>query len=372
MRDQVCITLLDKVYSDLNSREQTLLDGQFSSGSLPLAEPTSGLTTGVAKDAFIALTQFFQWFGEAGSLSANAPSAFEHVVKAEIVARMALALRHPEAPTWINNARAAVEQAVETYAVNDFSDSSQLFGTSALSIQRIRLHVIRHCVRRRPRRIMPPVAEIDLAFKWALNHLSQRGAWMFRTRDITIAVATASDGSAPTITGLASGETFDSLLSTQLFYKDTTQQYTAEAVDWAYPDDWARARSEWADTTGRPQMFRIEMRAGTAYWQWCPRPDQAYTLQGLALVRTPSLPSAATDTAVIAKYPPEFESIFPDLVLAKVLRDFSAPGWEDLWTRVNGEIERWAEGYQKTGQDFRCMVPIDVYNDPAYQSSGGM
>lgn len=362
IRDQVCITLMGKVYADLTTYEQKLIDGE--STGLPVATPTGG----VAKDGFTRIREWAQWFAEAGTSAGQEPAAWEYALKCDIVALAAKAFRSEFYGTLANDAQRALQQAIDTYSPTDFSDSSQLFGTSTLSIQRIRLFVIRNCVRRRPR-VMPRVDEVDLAFKWALNHLSERGAWGFRTRNVEIAISTTSGGSAPTITGQVSGETFDCLLSQDLFFKDSTGELTGQCIKYANPEVWQQSRVEWGDETGQPEFFRIETRgAGSYYWQFSPRPDKAYTVNALVLVSTPSLPSAATDTATIAKYPKEFDTIFPDLVLAKVLRDASATGWSDVWDRVQAEIDKWVQYQQRTTASQGEPCQRDVYNDAGFQT----
>ena len=192
----MCLILLQKTYAELLTYETAILDGTISSGSLPLNEPTGG----VAKDAFVAVRQWAQWFEEAGASTSSGPSVWEPALKAEILARFAQAIRPAEYGVLVNDASRQLQTAIDTYAVNDFSDATQMFGVAALSPQRVRLFVIRNCVRRRPR-FMPPVAEVDAALKWAMRQLSSRGAWQFRIRDITIAIPTSSGGSSPSITG---------------------------------------------------------------------------------------------------------------------------------------------------------------------------
>ena len=69
----------------------------------------------------------------------------------------------------------------------------------------------------------------------------------------------------------------------------------------------------------------------------------------------------------LGKFPSEFATIFPDLVLAKVLRDHSSPNWQDVWNRVDDEVGRWAYHYQKMVNDW-VDEPRDIYRDENYQS----
>jgi len=364
----VCLILLQKTYAELLTYETAILDGTISAGSLPLNEPTGG----VAKDAFVAVRQWAQWFEEAGASTSTGPSVWEPALKAEILARFAQAIRSSEYGALVNDASRQLQTAIDTYAVNDFSDATQMFGVAALSPQRVRLFVIRNCVRRRPR-FMPPVAEVDAALKWAMRQLSSRGAWQFRIRDITIAIPTSSGGSSPSITGLASGETFKAILTNSLHYVDSTGVYAGETIDWASPDDYAALRAIHGSTTGRPQVFRIETRSGpTPYWQFSPRPDQAYTVQALALIGPPTLQTAASDTTAMVRFPDEFESLIPTLVLAKILRDNGKPGWEVSWNQAQAEIDKWAQFYSKTAEGESDNSPRDVYGDRFEQSSVGM
>ncbi len=322
----------------------------------------------MAKDGFTRLREWAQWFAEAGTSAGNEPSVWEHALKADILALGAKAFRLETYGVFVNDAQRALQQALDTYGLNDLSDSTQLFGTGTLTIQRIRQFVVRNCVRRRPR-VMPPVAEVDLAFKWALNHITERGVWGFRQRDVEIAIATASNGSAPTITGMVSGEAFDCLLTQHLMFKDSTGELTGDFIKYATPDQWQASRAEHGDTTGQPEYFRIETRGASYYWQFSPRPDKAYTVHALVLVATPALPSAATDTATIAKYPKELDTLFPDLVLAKVLRDLSATRWEDVWNRVQAELDRWTQFQLRSVSAHADNGFTDVYADHAFQSS---
>lgn len=364
LRDQVTLTLLNRTYANCTTEEQTLLDGAISSGSLPLNAPTGG----VALDTYKALAQVVQWFSEAGTGDTAIPDAFGPAYKAEMVARLARCVRPAEFGALVGAARSELQMAIDHYTPEDWSDSSQMFGLT-INPQRIRLHVLRNCVRRRPRLLIPP-GECDLALKWAFNHLTQRGAWLFRVRDITISVPTTNGGSAPTFTGMASGETFDSLLSVRLYHVDTRGLVSGDYVLPGSPDRFSEVSSIYESqtpTTGQPQHFRLENRAGTVYWQWAPKPDKTYTLRGQALVSTPAMPSAATSTTELGKFPAEFATIFPDLVLAKVLRDHSSPNWQDVWNRVDDEVGRWAYHYQKMVNDW-VDEPRDIYRDENYQS----
>ena len=78
----------------------------------------------------------------------------------------------------VGAARSELQMAIDHYTPEDWSDSSQMFGLT-INPQRIRLH--RPAQLRTPQAApVDPAWRVRLGAQWAFNHLTQRGAWLFR------------------------------------------------------------------------------------------------------------------------------------------------------------------------------------------------
>ena len=375
IRNQVSLLLLQHPYASMRADEQERLDGAVSSGSLPIGIPDKG----VARESLMRLRQIAQWYEEAGVVdttgSTTGPSVWEPVLIQECAYHLAQSLRPMElgrlrelrAESWAN--------AINNYGVNSIADSSQMFGVSGLTPQRIRLHVLR-CMARRQRRIMPPVAEIDFAIEWAINRLWECRVSLYRARHVIITIPTASEGQTPTYTlvdgtSLPSGEVVDSIISPRLCYSDTDGRNSLAYARWGLAEEFTSHRAAQGTETGRPQLFRVEQRgSSTLRWIWSPAPDQEYTAQAIVMVKAPTTPSAATDTAVLAKFPLEYKTLIMDLVLAKVLAMFNVDGWQEDWRLAQKSIDDLLAGSEQVAST-PAYAATDVYRDQEFQAGAG-
>lgn len=352
LRDQICYLVFQRAYSALRADEKAILDN--TEGSMPATT-----TGGHAGRSLTTVRQAAQWFEQGGAGSTTGPDVWDTVLVCEIVARMLQTLKPGEAKAaWAESAR-AWESALNTYTVADAAVTTlnHLTITQAM----IRFHVINHTARRRPR-LFPPVQDIDFALKWAVNFLWNKSKWRFRTRQATIAIATANDGSAPTIT-LPSGESFDQMATLALHYTDAAG--IGQTIRGANAEEMTALRARYGTNSGRPERFRIEARnESTKYWHFIPVPDRAYTTRAEVLIATPADPSSSTDAAPFQKFPAEFRTLFPDLVLAKVMRQHNVTGWQDAWRLAMDQVDVTANEYESTGApEIEALPERDVYFD---------
>lgn len=376
IRDRVCLVLLQQPYSGLRADEQTLLDGAISGGTLPVGLPDKG----VARDALMRVRQTAQWFEEAGVVNttgstATGPDVWEPVLIQEAVFKFAQALRPSDLRSLAPVRAEAWRDAIDSFAVNNFADATQLFGAGDLSPQRIRLHVMRHMTRRTPR-VLPPVAEIDLAIEWAINRLWESRVSLYRARHVIVTIPTASGGQTPTYTlldgsSLPSGEVVDSVISAKMYFTDTVGRDSRSTIRWGLVEEFTEHRALQQDT-GRPELFRIEQRgATTLLWRWSPEPDVQYTAQALVMVKAPVLGSAASDTATLAKFPREYKTIIPDLVLAKCLQKYAVQGWQDDWRLAQKAIDDLL-AFSEQAAVLPALQQQDVYNDFGRQADSSV
>ena len=118
----------------------------------------------------------------------------------------------------------------------------------------------------------------------------------------------------PTITGMASGETFDSLLSVRLYHVDTRGLVSGDYVLPGSPDRFSEVSSIYESqtpTTGQPQHFRLENRAGTVYWQWAPKPDKTLHAQRAGAGFNPGHAVRRDFDDELGKFPPSSQRSSP-------------------------------------------------------------
>lgn len=205
LQDLAALSVLQKAYTDLRTHEKTFLDG---TASVPTSSPG-----GVAGQALNVVGQYAQWFGQAGASAANAPSVWEHVLVAETAWRFAMGVKPTDAAMHRQSLNAAWEAAMDSYSVADASANT--LNDASVTVQMIRFHVIRHCLRRSGRRrLYVPVPDIDNAINWSIDYVWHFGAWNFRTRHsaITIPLNTLTvGGSSGTFTLTYNGSTSSAL-----------------------------------------------------------------------------------------------------------------------------------------------------------------
>ena len=159
------------------------------------------------------------------------------------------------------------------------------------------------------------------------------------------------------VTGMRSDESFKAAQS-RLFYRDGNRTH----MKWVTEDEMAELLAHDQDASGEPRRFRISEDGGTFSWHFWPAPDTDYTFHGSVLVAGPGTPSNATDTAVFAKFPTEFQSVIRDAVLLEVAGTLGVDTGE-LRDRVGHRLSSLLPQYQDTGRPDDDVSVRDVYND---------
>ena len=366
IRDIVCYQAFGKAYTDLRTDEKAYLDAT----NTPTA-PTSS-PGGIAGVSLGFCRQYAQWFEELGTSTSAVPTTWDHVVIAETVSRCAPWFRGEKSKDAELHRNRAWLSAFETHAVEDFAFSATgIYDTSAKH-SNLRLHIIRHCLRRGDKRnyLFPSPAAVDAAIAWARAHLWNRANLPFKMRQIPITINTASAGSAPTLT-FAGSEVFDSVASRWLTYNDdsasaATVIYTdPQRIMYASATQCVELKARFGTETGKPRFFHIEDRGGgTYYWRFFPEPDQAYTVRAAVYTRIPTASTTATDS-ISSIFPPEYETLIADLALAKVLKDHAAMGWQPAWDTAMDQVEQLAASVSDPNEAAATegLAMGDVYGD---------
>lgn len=356
LRDLVCREVFNRAYADLRSEEAGYLDAA-NTPTVPTSSPG-----GVAGQCLTYVRQFSQWFEEAGATSG--PDAWEHVYSAEVAFRLANAFNVSKSRTLAGLLQRAWDAALNTYSIADASATA--LNDLTITPKVCRLHTMRHCVRRRPR-LFIPIPTIDMTMKRVWQEVWNAVGFEFRTRQASIAIATASGGSAPTIT-MSGSEAFDSILVPRLWYTDANAD--PASIEWVDGDQMARLKAANAGTTGRPEYFSIEDRGGTTkYWHFSPEPDAAYTVRAECMVRTPADPANAAATTVQDTFTAEMVAQLPKLTLLACLEE--APQVPETHRRearneYRTVLENLLPRYTRTNQPV-ALVTTDAYNDYAAQ-----
>lgn len=173
-----------------------------------------------------------------------------------------------------------------------------------------------------------------------------------------------------TFEGLESGESFDSIATTDF-------RYTGDSVDsggslqWLDADQFARLRAYDGTDTGQPEFFRTYQPSGTTTaWLLSPPPDASYTLRGEVFTLQPADPASGTATTMFAKFAAEFMPAMRRMQLDKVLTNHNRTNAQ-LHSEVTDEVERLFPEYQDTGRPDDRRGTVDVYQDRAEQWDGG-
>ena len=188
-------------------------------------------------------------------------------------------------------------------------------------------------------------------------------AWLFRVRDITISVPTTNGGSAPTITGMASGETFDSLLSVRcttsiraVWCLATRASRFARPILRSFVDLRVADSDDWT----APALPAGEPR-GTVYCGGHPSPTRP-TRSGGALVSSPGHAVRRDFDDRVGQVPRRVRNDLPRPGSGQGAAGSLVPNWQDVWNRVDDEVGRWAYHYQKMVNDW-VDEPRDIYRD---------
>lgn len=359
IRDRVSQLVLGLVYSGARSDEKNLID---AAGSVPTSSPA-----GLAGERLTVVRQWAQWFEQLGAGASAGPDLWEHVWVREIAAHAALGLRRNDIRPFFEALDDAWETALNSYSVADASSAT--LNDQSVTPKMLRFHVIRHCARLttttgRKRRLLVPVPDIDAAINWTINFLWHRTHWEFRTRQVQLTLDTASPESVTD--DLPTGEEIDAITSRWLVFDANADSGINNDMRCVYADETTMARLKAADPEdGRPTHFHVEDRGNnTRYWHWSPTPDAAYTLRGACTIIRPALPSDANDTTPFTKFPPEFVTLFPDVVLAYILKKFRVEGWQDTWKDAMDLVEQVAPDFDASGApSMEGLQATDAYED---------
>lgn len=366
IRDIVCYQTLGKAYSALRADEKLILDDNNSS-----AVPTS-TPAGVAGQAMTVVGQWAQYFAEAGSAAAGIPSAWDHVLTAEVNYRLAIAMRRDDIKIHAANLKKAWSDARDTFTVSD--PSSATFTAGSITAKKIRFFVIRNALA--GQRVMIKSADIDQAIIWAIAHLWNRTSWEFRKRQVTMTISTTDSGSAPTFEDAAGNAitNFDSVASRDFKYSASTVTGLVDnqVLRWAESTDMAGLKAANA-STGRPSFFNVEDQGnGVRYWHFVPVPDDDYEAYGAIYLAHPAAPSDGDDTTPFTKFPKEHQALFPNLVYAKVAKDYGIPNATQIWDRAMDEVELACPIYDDPGDAAKAnLAGVNVYEDDRKGRWGG-
>lgn len=354
LRDMVAQMVLQTPYASLRATESGVLDGGTA---VPTTTPG-----GLAGHSLTYVNMYAQWFTEATESAANSPADWEPLLAAEIAYRFCKAVRPSGAGEFGKDLMRAWQTTTDAYANLDATAAGVQDGTTP-SLKTIRLFVMRHLLRKRPRQFVP-IGMIDQAARAAWEEIWHHGVWNFRVRLVTVTLPLASPA-APTM-DLPAGEVFHSIVSPKLIYIDsssgTGQPDTCEYADSA---QMSTAMADTTTTSQRPQKFMFEQRLdGSKYWRWWPAPDQDYTFRAEVAIDSPTWPTSITSTVEFAQLPKTFQTVFLELVLGTVMKRASIDGWREPWQSAHDAMDGILQKYQSRGTPEEYAVQAeDVYHD---------
>lgn len=320
IQDQVALLLMETQYTSLTSQQKNVIDGTWTTGAL---------TAGEAFSALSMVNQWAVWLTMAGA--AATPDTFTPWLVDETCYRACRVLRPDRFPIFERSVQRTKADALRTLS-GAAIDPTAASSSDAYSghLQNVRKFVANYLVRLDPP-LMIPMDAIDQAFYTTVNKLWKRSNWLFKRRTITLSIA--ADG---TVTDDLSGETMDTVATRLFYYTDDSSARTK--IAWASSDDFARIRTRWGTSTGRPQYFRIQKTGDTRTWRLTPMPDAAYTLYGEVYVDGPGTPSSATSTTIFSKFPAAFWPLIRLATLAEVMEAAGHRNADALFQKVEYDV----------------------------------
>lgn len=244
----------------------------------------------------------------------------------------------------------AREAALQTYSF----DTSVNNTAGSLTLLEIRKFVAVNLARRG---VLPPIQMVDMAARWALNHIWNRKNWIFRRRPVTLTIATDE-----TVT-VSDSVSMDAANTRVLWYSDSAGPgLCISAVD---ADKMAALKATYTDT-GRPEYFRVHQEDQAWVWEFNPTPDQSYTVRTEALIVGPPAITDETSTTPFAQYPAEFAPIILDLVLARVMQRMGQRDGNQMFDDAMEQVDMLAPRYESFGRPTSGGSVRDVYQDPAF------
>lgn len=322
IQDQIAARLRNNTYAQLESRDKSVIDGTWASGSL---------SSGHSFDAQATLRRFNNFV--MGTGADEIPIDWTGWFIAEVVWRAAQHIA-PEKATEYRKLRDDVMRlAVTTHTKSDLDASTQTEGF-VVSYTNIRKQVADACVHQDPP-VFPTPEACDRIMRSRFIRMWNMAFWPFRREQTTITLPTSGQ---PTY---ATSSAVDAVLSTRLFYSDSDGQ--GSVCISASADEMAYLKAQSYDA-GRPQRFRVSKTAGTLVWTFDRTPDQAYTAKLEVAVATPTIASAANMDTAIGKLPIEFQELYRESVVADVLAAYGRPEGRVMVERVDN---LWAQHLQQ-------------------------
>lgn len=307
-----------------------------------------------ARDRVGQVAQFWLYGGP------NAyPDSWKEWANSEAIAALVPVVR-PERIQEAQLARREARQAAMAGFTTVSADTLAILGTT-FTLRSIRQYVVAHCVRR-DNPVYPDTHQIDSHTQNVLNRLWNGARWRFRERQVYFTIAASQSQSITSFTGVNSGEEFDSL-ATRMVYLSNDPGCPLREIK---RDQFARLISDTTVSSGQPEAFRIINNGATFTWWFFPTPDTTYTAYAAIFIKGPKLPSgatAATDTAELAKFPPEFHPVIKEYVLNEVLDAHHAPGAAERTQRVERALSALLPTFVEVGAPDDDKPNVDIYGD---------
>ena len=321
IRDQVCLILKGRVYSDCSTADQTAIAGTEGAGPRALAQ----------------IQQWAHFFEMAGS--DVAPEAWKRWLIHLSAAEAAQFMRPDRESDLRRLAIEAQRDALRTFA------RSEIDGTAPDDLADtnlgVRKHVVSRCTRLEPM-VLPEPDVVDTAIKWTINRVWNDAHWRF-TQKIGV-ISIAANGTVTVADESEVALSVDQVIGDQLYY--AAGEGLCLSVDSEYI---LRERSEETRQSARPAFFHLQKSGSSISWLFAPEPDQAYTARALFKIRTPSMTTSAEIDAALALFPHEFQQIIRDMAYAKVLYDFGRPEGQAFLRAASDDLGGLAPGYGSPG-----------------------
>lgn len=322
VRDQVCLILRGRVYSALNSPDQTAIAGTHGAGPRALAK-------------IQRWAHFLQMDG-----SDTAPDGWERWLIHEAANEAATFLR-PEIRDDLR--RAAIDaqrDALQTYTRAEI-DGTAPNDVATDDIGAVRRYIVSRCARLDPV-CLPEPDIVDSCIKDVLTRLWNDADWKFTQR---VAVLTIATDQTVTAKDEADGDiTVDRIVDQELRYNNG--QGSCLVVD---RDEILRWRSRQDPSTGQPLYVHLQKNGSDIQYLFEPKPDQQYVVRATVKVRTPTMTNASQLTTAIASFPHEFQPLIRRFAHAQVLLEMGRREGQVLLARVEEDLAALAPDYDSPG-----------------------
>lgn len=326
LRDQVSLITAGRPYSQLNSGQQTSVDG---AGARALAR----------------ISRWADFVAFAGA-DDDAPEEWGDWLVALAASMAAQHLDRSRADDLRREAGEAMQMALRSFSRTVSTDTGST--DLALDTLTVRRHVVSRCVDRESP-VFPSFDVVDSAIKQELTRIWNDAAWAHEEVLVTLTVGADSTVTAETADGTA--VSLDRITRDVLRYADGRGVCQRSDVDTVLA-----ARVDPDRAPGRPEFFVVRQNAQGLTWMFAPEPDAEYELLADAVLRTPAMADRAGVDAALALFPPEYGPIILDTVLAKVLRDIGVRDGHALYREARDDLAMNGPGYDATAGEPRNPV----------------